>query len=131
MARALTSGNAFDERPAFSPDGKRLAFVSDRGGEPGIWIMNADGGIPEQLIKAEVHRSLLWSPDGRAIVYATTIDDVPTLQSVSVADGKVQRLSHSRPCAQSVFIADDTIGYLEPFPGGTVQPNSAVWRSSA
>lgn len=123
MSRALTSGNAFDERPAFSPDGKRLAFVSDRGGSRGIWIMNAEGGIPEPLVRAQVLDRLLWVPDGRAIVYAMTVDDVPTLQRVGVPDGTVQRLPTPGPALSPFAIADDTIGYLEPFPGGKDQPN--------
>ena len=89
MARALTSGNAFDERPAFSPDGTRLAFVSDRGGRRSIWTMSADGGIPERLSDADVVDRLVWSPDGRRIVFAVT-GDTPTLQLVSVADGTIE-----------------------------------------
>ena len=77
MARALTSGNAFDERPAFSPDGTRIAFVSDRGGRRGIWTMSADGGLPEQLVDADAIDRLVWSPDGRRIVFAVTIGDAP------------------------------------------------------
>jgi Tol biopolymer transport system component len=123
MARSLTSGNAFDERPAFSPDGQRLVFVSDRGGQPGIWVMSANGGIPEQVIKTRVIDRLVWSPDGHRVVYATTVDDLPILQSVGVADGTVQRI-HTPGRAVSPFsLANDTVGYLEPRPGGPGTPN--------
>ena len=123
MARALTSGNAFDERPAFSPDGRQLAFVSDRDGARGIWTMSADGGIPELLVKAQVIDRLLWSADGRGILYATTVNDVPTLHMVSVADKAVHRIQTPGPAVSPFAIVDDTIGYLEPFPGAKDQPN--------
>ena len=97
MARALTSGNAFDEQPAFSPDGTRLAFVSDRGGRRSIWTMSADGGIPERLVDADVVDRLVWSRDGRRIVFAVTAGDTPTLQSVSVADGTIQAVRTPGP----------------------------------
>ena len=65
---------AFDSAPAWSPDGKRIAFESDAnldGGNPEgdmeIWVMNADGSNPTQL----THNALrdegpAWSPDGDA-----------------------------------------------------------------
>jgi Tol biopolymer transport system component len=123
MARALTSGNAFDERPAFSPDGRRLAFVSDRSGQRGIWMMSADGGIPEHLVDAPVIDRLLWSPDSSRIIYATTVGDVPGLHSVGVADGRVQRVATPGPALGAFSFSNDTIGYLEPLPGRTDQPN--------
>ena len=123
MARALTSGNAFDERPAFSPDGTRLAFVSDRGGRRGIWTMSADGGIPERLSDADVIDRLVWSPDGRRIVFAVTVGDAPALQSVSVADGTIEPFRTPGPAVSPFGFNGDALGYLEPFPGGPGKPN--------
>ena len=122
MARALTSGNAFDEQPAFSPDGTRLAFVSDRGGRRSIWTMSADGGIPERLVDADVVDRLVWSRDGRRIVFAVT-GDTPTLQSVSVADGTIQPVRTPGPAVTPIGFVGDALGYLEPFPGGARTPN--------
>ena len=42
-ARALTSGMAWDMQPRYSPDGKRIAFTSDRAGGDNLWIMDANG----------------------------------------------------------------------------------------
>src|SRR5580692_7289700 len=50
-AKPLTTGMAFDSQPAVSPDGKRIAFVSDRDGSDNLWICNMDGSEPKQLSK--------------------------------------------------------------------------------
>src|SRR5215471_6086181 len=50
-AKALTSGIAWDMQPRYSPDGKHIAFTSDRAGGDNIWIMNRDGSNPVQVTK--------------------------------------------------------------------------------
>ncbi len=69
-ATRLTSGPAFDVQPAFSPDGSRIAYTSDRGGGDNLWVMNRDGSDPEQVTK-ESFRLLngpAWTPDGRYLL---------------------------------------------------------------
>ena len=41
--RPITSGGGLNERARWSPDSKRIAFISDRSGTPQVWIMNGDG----------------------------------------------------------------------------------------
>jgi serine/threonine protein kinase len=123
MPRALTSGNVFDERPAFSPDGQRLAFVSERGGRRGIWTMAADGGIPERLADADVVDRLLWSPDGQRILFAVAEGNAPALRSVRVANGMLEPVKTPGPAVFPFGFVGDTLGYLEPFPGGAGRPN--------
>src|SRR4026207_472644 len=43
QAKRITSRQALDAMPAFSPDGNQIAFVSDRNGSPNLWVANADG----------------------------------------------------------------------------------------
>ncbi len=68
-ARALASGMAWDMQPRYSPDGKWIAFTSDRTGGDNLWIMDANGGNARQISK-ESFRLLnnpVWHPSGRYI----------------------------------------------------------------
>ncbi len=69
-ARPLTRGGAWDFQPRFSPDGRRIAFVSDAGGGENVWVMNADGSDRRQVTKEDFRLlgNPVWSPDGRFIV---------------------------------------------------------------
>ena len=66
----IAEGLAYDQQPRFSPDGKRIAFVSDRGGGDNIWVMNVDGSDKRQVTKEDFRllNQPSWSPDGRFIV---------------------------------------------------------------
>jgi imidazolonepropionase-like amidohydrolase/Tol biopolymer transport system component len=68
-ATRLTSGPAFDMQPRFSPDGKRIAFSSDRDGLWNIWTIDADGKNARQISKEKrwFVNSPTWSPDGNYI----------------------------------------------------------------
>ena len=68
-ATRLTSGPAFDMQPRFSPDGRSLAFTSDRGGLFNIWVMGADGRNPAAVSKEQKWwvNSPTWSPDGQYV----------------------------------------------------------------
>lgn len=72
-AQQLTSGIAFDSQPKYSPDGKSIAFISDRDGAENVHILHVDNKeIYKQLTKSrdEYFQGLEWSPDGNYIVVA-------------------------------------------------------------
>ena len=65
----ITSGLAWDMQPSFSPDGRLIAFTSDRGGGDNIWVMNSDGSGARAITREnfELLNNPTWSPDGQYI----------------------------------------------------------------
>lgn len=66
----ISEGLPYETQPRFSPDGKRIALTSDRGGGDNIWIMNRDGSDKRQLTNESFRlmNQPSWSPDGKYIV---------------------------------------------------------------
>lgn len=66
----LTNGPKTDESPRWSPDGQKIAFISERDGKRQIWLINPGGGEAEKLtdVKTAVI-SFEWSPDGKQIAF--------------------------------------------------------------
>jgi len=68
-AEALTEGVPWDMQPRYSPDGRYIAFTSDRGGGDNIWIMDQDGSNLRQVTKEDFRliNNPVWTPDGQYI----------------------------------------------------------------
>ena len=68
----LTSANAIDAEPDWSPDHKKIAFTSTRDGNVEIYVMNADGSNVNRLTnQSSTDTSPAWSPDGTKIAFAS------------------------------------------------------------
>lgn len=69
-ARPITQDFAWNIQPSVSPDGKRIAFISDRDGLSNLWVMNIDGSGKTQISKEKknIVHSPKWSPNGEYIV---------------------------------------------------------------
>jgi TolB protein len=106
----LFYGSSRDTRPAWSPDGKQLAFSSDRSGTVEIWVADSEGkGAPQQITSGPgVKMAPTWSPDGTEIAYAST------------ASGKAELMI--------VIVATKSIRRLQPFPRRQVEIRDPNWR---
>jgi len=73
-ATRITSGPAFDSQPRWSPDGKRIVFLSDRSGAENVWLCDPDGSHSKALTKGtnNLYASPDWTPDGNYIVVSRT-----------------------------------------------------------
>ncbi len=95
----LTDFAGLEESPAFSPDGKSVAFVSDSTGSRQIWVRLLAGGPPLQITNGEVsHLEPRWSQDSAAIIYFTPPpegDAQGTLWEVSALGGTPRQLVSS------------------------------------
>ncbi|MGB3049317.1 amidohydrolase family protein, partial [Dokdonella sp.] len=69
-ARRITQGAAWDVQPRFSPDGKEIAYTSDRGGGNNIWRMPVIGGEGTQVSKEDFRllNNPAWTPDGQYLI---------------------------------------------------------------
>jgi imidazolonepropionase-like amidohydrolase/Tol biopolymer transport system component len=68
-AKALTHSVAWEMQARFSPDGKRLAYMSDAAGGDNIWVMNIDGGNAREVSKEKFRllNNPVWHPNGQYI----------------------------------------------------------------
>ena len=75
-AKQLTTQTSFEGNPVWSPDGKQIAFASDRDGNFDIYIVSAQGGSAKKLTKNSASE-LPWSftPDGKYVVFSANIQD--------------------------------------------------------
>ena len=85
-----TDSNQDDDQPAFSPDGERIAFRSDRDGG-GIFVMGRTGEAVRRVTRGGFRPS--WSPDGADLVYATGNVDLNPLNTDGYSELRVVRLS--------------------------------------
>jgi Tol biopolymer transport system component/imidazolonepropionase-like amidohydrolase len=85
-AKRITSGPAIDVQPRWSPDGKLIAYASDRGGTENLWVCGPDGTGARAITteKDQYVNSPAWSPDGEYLVGRKRFTDVSTLGTVEL-----------------------------------------------
>jgi TolB protein len=134
-ARSLTgpgkpAGSTWkDLHPAWSPDGTRIAFSSDRGANRDVYAVATDGGAATRLTDDPGPDSLpAWSPDGRAIAFTRGAVPTRTLW-VMAADGSAERRMWPGTTDESgpVFAPDGTrLAFVASVPGPDGLPISHV-----
>jgi len=91
-AQALTQDFGWNIQPAVSPDGNKIAFISDRGGLSNVWVMDIDGSNLKQVTKEKknIIHSPKWSPDGQYIAITKGI-----MSTRSIPAGEIWLYHHS------------------------------------
>jgi serine/threonine protein kinase len=114
------SSTRADYHPELSPDGRRVAFGSDRSGESEIWLADPDGSNPVQLTSGAAGSGGYprWSPDGERIAFLSNRDGQWEVYVIPAAGGKLRNLtsypstdawpSFSRDGKWIYFISDRT-----------------------
>ncbi|MEU0531421.1 VWA domain-containing protein [Amycolatopsis tolypomycina] len=76
VARPLTNDDAVDSHPALSPDGRTVAFASERAGSRKLFVVGVDGrGLRQVTTGPATDDSPSWSPDGTRLAFSSTRDD--------------------------------------------------------
>ncbi len=139
QARRLTSDDGAETEPAFSPDGRWIAFTGEYGGNQDVYVVAAAGGQPRRLTwhpGADIVQG--WTPDGR-IIFQSGREGVPTrltrFHTVPLTGGfptplPVHQAYRGEMSDDGRMLAYQEIGYWDPewrnYRGGQAQPVRVV-----
>ncbi|HJQ68850.1 MAG TPA: S9 family peptidase [Blastocatellia bacterium] len=85
--KVVTRSPKRDDQPRWSPDSRRLAFISDRDGKAQIYVISIDGGEAERVTDSPTAvQGFEWSPDGRRIAFVSA-DALPEAREKEKKDG--------------------------------------------
>lgn len=114
-ARRLTAHVARDTFPRFSPDGKWIAFNSDRMGNGDVWLVSSEGGTPKQLTFHSTGDSVqYWTPDGTGVIVASSRGAHPwnsPLHIVPIDGGLPQAMGMDRGAAGMISQDGKTLAF--------------------
>jgi dipeptidyl aminopeptidase/acylaminoacyl peptidase len=114
FTRQLTHGPGHDKSPRWSPQGDRLAFLSDRGGRSQLYLLPRDGGEAIQVgdLGGAVS-DLRWTPDGRSLVVAAAVDVDPDWRGARAHGRKAgERRPNAAEVAWKLPYKSDGMGYV-------------------
>lgn len=133
-ATAITINPAYDFNPVWSPDGKKIAFNSDRNGNFDVYIVASEGGTPTRLTtNSASEMAQAFTPDGKQVIFTASIQQqaanqqypvpyLPQIYSVPAKGGRPVQIS-SAAAENIVYSKDGKTAYYDDILG---QENS--WR---
>ena len=133
-AKQLTTHQAYDYSPVWSPDGKTIAFASDRFGNFDIYTIPVKGGVPTRITTNSAKETpWTFTPDGKKILFSARIQDpassvlfpkssMTELYAVSVDGGRPEQVL-ATPAEEVSFVGKDGSFVYQDCKGG-----ENVWR---
>jgi len=110
----LAASTGSDVAASVSPDGKHIAFISDRNGSEQIWLCAADGS--QALALTDFHGAVVWTPhwsaDGRHLLAVVRIAGKTSLTQVEVASRRQQKVAISQDALLAASYGPDPESYL-------------------
>lgn len=125
-AAPLIASTQRESEPVFSPDGRSIAYISDRTGTPEVWIAAADGAHPRRLTDQKATRLAhpRWSPDGAEVAYSCNLEGQGSICVTTVGTQATRRLPAGNACALGVWArTGGELYYAVETPAGM-----EVWR---
>ena len=139
VAEQLTFGPYYDSDPVFSPDGQRIAFVSDReDSDRNIFNLDLATGQITQVTREPWADRPVWSPDGRWIVYLSQVGEprpfggtqalwLALVRQIEPGGGQAETLSPRRHISSAFYLRDGRLAWtvMEP-EGNAFRPTTRV-----
>ncbi len=116
-AEQLTFGPYYDSDPVFSPDGRQVAFISDRDGSEGnVFVVDPSTRAITQVTREPWAGRPAWTPDGNAIVYLSFAYE--TRQSVRFPPTSIRRIDLKSGVIETISVTSQRVRSVFHFPDG-------------
>jgi TolB protein len=117
--------------PVWSPDGSRLAYITEEGGQSQIFVVRADGSAAVNLTKSDfLERNPTWSPDGKQLAWTRVEQNVHAIWTMHSDGSGAIRISDPSTMSSNPSWSGDgkTIAYATQRPG---ESNFRLWQMNA
>jgi len=132
--RRLTTTDAREDQPSWSPDGRQIAYVVSAAGQrPQVWVISADGSNPRQLTRGDTaNYEPAFSPDGSVIAFTTIRDQNYDIYLMD-PDGSNQRNVTASPGKEThpQWVSEGAIAYIAEQASGGATTATVLRRDLA